>query len=98
MTIQIKSMEEFIEQIKGIAMIKFYSNYSTFSKEISNEFDRLLLEYQINGYKVDVDQVPEIAKKCDIKAMPTFQLYKNGELVGIVIGSDIVKLRQLFSF
>jgi thioredoxin 1 len=37
--------------------------------------------------KVDVDNLSDVAAKCDIRSMPTFQIYKGGEKVGEVIGA-----------
>ena len=39
-------------------------------------------------YKLDVDEVPEVAQELGIRAMPTFLLFKNGEKVGEVVGAN----------
>jgi len=39
-------------------------------------------------YKLDVDEVPEVAQELGIRAMPTFMLFKNGEKVGEVVGAN----------
>ncbi|KAJ9632462.1 thioredoxin trx1 [Taxawa tesnikishii (nom. ined.)] len=39
-------------------------------------------------YKLDVDEVPEVAQELGIRAMPTFILFKNGEKVGEVVGAN----------
>ena len=39
-------------------------------------------------YKVDVDQVPEVAQELGVRAMPTFMLFKNGEKVADVVGAN----------
>lgn len=39
-------------------------------------------------YKLDVDEVPEVAQKLGIRAMPTFLFFKNGEKVGEVVGAN----------
>lgn len=44
--------------------------------------------------KIDVDEVPEVAEKAEIRAMPTFQIYKNGEKVEEVVGADPTKLES----
>lgn len=44
-------------------------------------------------YKVDVDDASDIASECGIRAMPTFQFYKNGEKVDEFSGADESKLR-----
>ena len=39
-------------------------------------------------YKLDVDQVPEVAQELGIRAMPTFMLFKGGQKVGEVVGAN----------
>lgn len=39
-------------------------------------------------YKLDVDEVPDVAQELGIRAMPTFMLFKNGDKVGEVVGAN----------
>ncbi|MCJ1261542.1 Cytoplasmic thioredoxin isoenzyme 2 [Lobaria immixta] len=39
-------------------------------------------------YKLDVDEVPDVAQELGVRAMPTFILFKNGEKVGEIVGAD----------
>ncbi|KAF2083278.1 thioredoxin-domain-containing protein [Saccharata proteae CBS 121410] len=39
-------------------------------------------------YKLDVDEVPEVAQELGIRAMPTFLLFKGGEKIGEVVGAN----------
>jgi len=39
-------------------------------------------------YKLDVDDVPDVAQDLGIRAMPTFLLFKNGEKVAEVVGAN----------
>ena len=39
-------------------------------------------------YKVDVDQVPDVAQELGIRAMPTFVVFKDGELFETVVGAN----------
>jgi len=39
-------------------------------------------------YKLDIDEVPDIAQELGIRAMPTFVFFKNGEKVGEVVGAN----------
>lgn len=44
-------------------------------------------------YKIDVDEVNDVAQELGIRAMPTFLLFKNGEKVGEVVGANEKALR-----
>ena len=39
-------------------------------------------------YKLDVDEVPDVAQELAVRAMPTFLLFKDGEKVGEVVGAN----------
>ena len=39
-------------------------------------------------FKLDVDEVPDVAQDLGIRAMPTFLLFKNKEKVGEVVGAN----------
>ncbi|KAL8771609.1 MAG: hypothetical protein Q9209_003052 [Squamulea sp. 1 TL-2023] len=38
-------------------------------------------------YKLDIDEVPEVAAELGVRAMPTFVMFKNGEKIGEVVGA-----------
>lgn len=42
----------------------------------------------VRFYKVDVDEVPDVAQELSIRAMPTFILFKDGERSGDVVGAN----------
>ncbi|MCJ1477647.1 Cytoplasmic thioredoxin isoenzyme 2 [Lambiella insularis] len=50
--------------------------------EFSNEYK------DARFYKVDVDEVPDVAQELAIRAMPTFVLFKDGELAETVVGAS----------
>jgi len=39
-------------------------------------------------YKFDVDAVPDLAHELSIRAMPTFTIFKDGELHKTVVGAN----------
>nr|POF03527.1 thioredoxin [Quercus suber] len=45
-------------------------------------------------YKIDVDEMPDVAQELSVRAMPTFLLFKDGEKVGEVVGANPVALEQ----
>lgn len=49
---------------------------------------------QARFYKLDVDVVTDVAEKLEIRAMPTFVLFKKGDKVATVVGADQRKLRE----
>ncbi|KZF23207.1 thioredoxin [Xylona heveae TC161] len=47
----------------------------------------------VKFYKIDVDEVSDVAADLSIRAMPTFILFKNGQRVGEVVGANEKALR-----
>merc|ERR1711964_423269 len=42
----------------------------------------------VDFYKIDVDEVPDVAQELGIRAMPTFLVFKNGEQVEEIVGAN----------
>jgi len=47
----------------------------------------------VEFYKIDVDEVPDVAQELNIRAMPTFLVFKNGEKVEEVVGANEKAIR-----
>jgi thioredoxin 1 len=45
-------------------------------------------------YKLDVDEVPDVAQELNVRAMPTFMLFKDGDKVGEVVGANPTALEN----
>lgn len=59
---------------------------------------RLSDEYpNVRFYKLDVDEVPDVAQQLGIRAMPTFLTFLNGEKQGEVVGANLQSLRKAVS-
>ena len=42
----------------------------------------------VKFYKLDVDEVPDVAQELGVRAMPTFLVFKDGEKVEEVVGAN----------
>jgi len=96
----IKSKAHFDELIKSgkTIFIDFHATWCGPCKVISPLFQKLSNEHQgdnVAFYKVDIDDQAEIAQEAAITAMPTFKVYKDGTLVGNLIGANQSRLTEL---
>jgi len=41
---------------------------------------------QIDVYELSTDDLPEVAEKCNVKSIPTIQLYHDGKIEDTIVG------------
>lgn len=93
----ITSLKEFEDATAADApvLIDFFATWCGPCKMMEPTLHKLDDENaDIEFYKVDVDEVPDVAAKCGIRAMPTFQLYRSGQKVKEILGARVPELRK----
>lgn len=76
-------------------LISFFSSFSP-CKRISPKFEELAAATAgLHFVKVDVDECQETAQKCDVSAMPTFQVFVDGKKVAEMLGADVAALKAM---
>ncbi|KAI8895828.1 thioredoxin [Globomyces pollinis-pini] len=81
-TIHVKSMEEFVQLTSSskVTMVDFYATWCGPCVFVAPRIEQLSNDYPtIQFLKVDVDELNDVSSKCEIRAMPTFQFYQNGQ-------------------
>ena len=73
---------------KGIALVDLFADWcmpcqmiAPIIEEISNE------KTDVNFFKVNVDETPEVAIKYGVSSIPTLLIFKDGELVNKAVGA-----------
>ncbi|CAR28335.1 hypothetical protein ZYGR_0R00700 [Zygosaccharomyces rouxii] len=78
-----------------LVVVDFFATWCGPCKMISPMVEKFSNEYsQADFYKVDVDQVPEVAQKNEVSSMPTFILFKDGKQVAKVVGANPAGVKQ----
>ncbi|KAK9379478.1 thioredoxin-like protein [Kockiozyma suomiensis] len=94
----IKSIDEFHTAIAEdkITVIDFYATWCGPCKVIAPKVHAYSEEFTegIQFFKVDVDEVADVAAEVGIRAMPTFMLFKNGQKVKEVVGANPPALKS----
>lgn len=97
MVSEIKSVAEFESAISvdKLVVVDFFATWCGPCKMIAPMLEKFAAEYsQADFYKVDVDEVPEVAKTNEVSAMPTLIFFKSGKEVAKVVGANPAAIKQ----
>lgn len=79
--------EQFDEEIKGeLVLVDFYATWCGPCSMLAPIIEEVEQETNIKVIKVDVDELPNLARRYRVMSIPTLLLFKNGELKDVVRG------------
>uniref|UniRef100_H0YSS2 Thioredoxin n=1 Tax=Taeniopygia guttata TaxID=59729 RepID=H0YSS2_TAEGU len=90
---------EFEAELKSagekLIVVDFSATWCGPCKMIKPFFHSLSEKYsEVIFIEIDVDDAQDVASHCDVKCMPTFQFYKNGNKVQEFSGANKEKLEE----
>merc|ERR1719335_1123660 len=95
--VNVESKDQFDEAIKSehLTVVDFTATWCPPCQRIKPMFKELAgqLKGEVVMMACDVDDQEDTSEACGIEAMPTFQLYKNGEKVDEMQGADFEGLK-----
>ncbi|EDO06320.1 putative thioredoxin-1 [Babesia bovis T2Bo] len=94
---QIASMDEFysILQTPGLVVVDFFATWCGPCMNFAPKFENFAREYSsVTFVKVDISEFPELQTKYAITSIPAFKLFKNGDVVGEVVGASAINLKN----
>ena len=92
----IKSEKEFDEVIKkDKVVIDFYAEWCGPCKMLSPILDKVSKELNLDTYKVNVDEVEDVARQYGIMSIPTVMIFEKGKMTKKNVGfMDEAELRE----
>lgn len=92
----IKNEEEFNEVIKkDKVVIDFYAEWCGPCKMLSPILDKVSKEMSLDTYKVNVDEVEDVARQYGIMSIPTVMIFEKGKMTKKNVGfMDETELRE----
>ncbi|KAL9650191.1 hypothetical protein ABK040_011193 [Willaertia magna] len=102
MVLQVESVEQFNELIsnsdKDLVVVDFFAFWCPpcqASKPLYEKLSQSKLYDRVLFLKVDVDQCYEVAQQEQVRAMPTFKFYQNGEVIDSVVGANMERVEDI---
>lgn len=84
-----ENFEQEVLNSNELVLVDFYADWCGPCKMMAPIIEELEGEYQgvAKVGKLDVDESPEISAKYKVMSIPTMLFFKNGEVVGSVVGA-----------
>jgi len=84
------------QQTDKLVVVDFYADWCGPCKRIAPKYIELADQYtNVVFCKVNVDENPKISQEFQITGLPTFLLFKKGQIVDKVVGVNLERLEQL---
>jgi thioredoxin 1 len=92
----VSSFDQSLSSDDKLIVVDFSASWCMPCKMIAPVFEEMASEFAASAtfMKVDVDEIPEIASRYQVMAMPTFLFIKNGQVVSRFSGASVEKLRE----
>jgi thioredoxin 1 len=80
----------------GVVVVDFFANWCRPCKGISPHFEQLAKAFTtVTFLKVDIDESTDLAEAFEVKSLPTFLFFKNGQIVKKLEGADLQGIIQI---
>ncbi|GMG34269.1 unnamed protein product [Ambrosiozyma monospora] len=98
---ELTSFQDFKKEVlpnKKVSLVDFYATWCGPCKQMApllENFSENAYKDNVDFYKVDVDQQSDLSVEYGITAMPTFVIFKDGEVFYKVVGANPQGIKQV---
>jgi thioredoxin len=79
-----------------LMVVDFTASWCEPCKRVAPQYAALSLKYgDVSFVKVDVNKAKDVASRANVRCMPTFQFFKDGEKVDTMEGADAAKIEKI---
>ncbi|ORY07252.1 thioredoxin-like protein [Clohesyomyces aquaticus] len=80
---------------EGVTILEGTATWCSQCKAIAPEVQKMVSEFpDVHFYTYDVEQTPDIAQELGVRQMPTFSVFKDGDIMEGVTGAKPKELRK----
>ncbi|KAF2259472.1 thioredoxin-like protein [Lojkania enalia] len=81
---------------EGVTVLEGTATWCSQCKAIAPEVQNMMSEYpDVKFYTYDVEETPDIAQELGVSQMPTFSVFKDGDIQEGVRGAKVAELRKV---
>lgn len=86
-----QTLQETVES-NSLVFVDFYADWCSPCKIIAPFIDRLADEYSgtVKFVKLNIDQSPDIARRYDVKSIPTLMIFRSGKPLRRMVGASSI--------
>ena len=83
----LSNANEFEREIKGeVTLVDFFAEWCGPCQMLAPVLEQFSLEFPGNIVKIDVDEIPELARQFRVMSIPTLMVFKDGKFVKKQLG------------
>ena len=84
-----QDFKKFVVENSGVVLVDFYADWCGPCKSVAPIIDELSIEMPtVSFVKVNVDENQDVASEYSIFSIPTFLIFKNGQVVTQMVGAQ----------
>ncbi|MDQ0190242.1 thioredoxin family protein [Alicyclobacillus cycloheptanicus] len=99
--LELTTAEAFADFIReGRAVVEFYTTWCPDCKRIEPYLPEWEAQYQgsFRMARANAEEIPEVSEQFDVKGIPSFLVFENGELVNRLYSRDAKTKQQVAAF